>query len=78
MKAQEVKQEKGKAINRHRAVRYESSTPAVVKAAGVSAGTATVYAYAQNGVFKKVKDTVSAPKSARKAQSTGKRVFVVV
>lgn len=65
LKGKEIKQEKRKIIQRHRAVRYESLNPAVAtvekktgKITGVSAGTTTIYAYAQNGVYKKIPVTV--------------------
>ncbi len=62
IKAKEVK--KDKTIKRHRKVAFESSNPkvATVSSKGVvtakKKGTCYIYAYAQNGVFKKVKVTV--------------------
>lgn len=56
--------EKGKKISKHRAVCYESSNPqiATVTKKGVikakKKGTCYVYAYAQDGVYKKIKVTV--------------------
>ena len=54
----------GTKVKRHAAVRYESSDPAVATVSakgvvrGVSRGTAYVYAYAQNGIAKRVKVVV--------------------
>ncbi len=54
----------GKKLVNHRAVSYESSNPAVatVSSKGVitakKKGTCTIYVYAQNGIYKKVKVTV--------------------
>lgn len=54
----------GKNVKKHVAVRYESSKPKVAKVSksgkitAKKKGTCYVYAYAQNGVFKKIKVTV--------------------
>ena len=62
IKAKEVK--KDKTIKRHRKIAFESSNPkvAAVSSKGVvtakKKGTCYIYAYAQNGVFKKIKVTV--------------------
>jgi len=62
IKAKEVK--KDKTIKRHRKVSYESTNTkvAAVNSKGVitakKKGTCYIYAYAQNGVFKKIKVTV--------------------
>ena len=51
-------------LKKHRTVKYETSNKAVAtvsskgKIKGVKKGTAYIYAYAQNGVSKKVKVTV--------------------
>ena len=58
IKASEIK--KDKKIRRHRAICYESSNTAVAtvnakgKVKGVKKGKCTIYAYAQNGVYKTV------------------------
>ena len=52
------------ALKKHRVVKYESSNTKVAtvtskgKIKGIKKGTAYVYAYAQNGVAKKIKVTV--------------------
>lgn len=62
LKAKEVKQ--SKKIKKHRAIAYESSNPevATVSKKGViqakKKGSCSIYAYAQNGVYKKIKVTV--------------------
>ena len=64
LKAKAVPQSKKLKVKKHRAVLYESSNIniATVSKKGVvkakSKGTCYVYAYAQNGVFKKIKVTV--------------------
>ena len=64
LKAKAVPQNKKKKLYRHRGIAYESSNPkvATVSSKGVikgkKKGTCYVYAYAQNGVFKKIKVTV--------------------
>ncbi|MBQ9179402.1 MAG: Ig-like domain-containing protein [Firmicutes bacterium] len=51
-------------VKKHRSLVYESSNPKVAKISGkgvvkaLKKGTATIYAYAQNGVFKSVRITV--------------------
>lgn len=51
-------------VKKHRAIKYETSNPKVAKVngkgavKGVGKGTCFVYAYAQNGAFKRVKVTV--------------------
>ncbi len=62
--AKETPETKGKKVQRHRKVKYESSNPAVAKVNGkgkITAkkkGTAYIYVYPQNGLYKKVKVTV--------------------
>lgn len=62
IKASEVK--KDKKINKHRKIAFESTNTAVAtvnskgKITGKKKGTCYIYAYAQNGVYKKVKVTV--------------------
>lgn len=62
IKAKEVKADK--TIKRHRAVCYESSNPSIATVSskgvvkGVKKGTCYIYAYAQNGVYKRIKVTV--------------------
>ena len=62
IKAKEVRA--NKPLRRHRKLCYESSNPDVATVTkkgvikGKSKGTCTIYAYAQNGVFKKIKVTV--------------------
>ncbi|MBR2547296.1 MAG: InlB B-repeat-containing protein [Eubacterium sp.] len=65
IKAKEIKAEKGKVIRPHRVISYESSKPEVAKVekktgkvTAVAAGTTYIYAYAQDGVYKKIKITV--------------------
>ena len=64
LKAKAVPQSKKLKVQRHRAVKYESSNPAVATVSskgvikGKKKGTCYVYAYAQVGVFAKVKVTV--------------------
>ena len=64
LKAKAVPQAKKLKVRKHRAVRYETSNPAVAQVngkgtvKGVGKGTCFVYAYAQNGVCAKVKVTV--------------------
>ena len=63
--AKAVKASKKLKVKKRRALKYESSDTAVatVSSKGVitakAAGTCYVYAYAQNGVFKKIKVTVN-------------------
>ncbi len=63
LKAKQVKK-KGTKVSTHRKVAYESSNPKVVtvsskgRVTAKGKGTAYVFAYAQNGVFAKVKVTV--------------------
>lgn len=63
IKAKEVKPKKGK-VKRHRPIKYESLNPKVATVnakgvvKGVKKGKTSVFAYAQNGVFAKVKVTV--------------------
>ena len=51
-------------VKKHRALKYESTNPAVATVSskgvvkGVSKGTCSVYAYAQNGIYKKINVTV--------------------
>lgn len=51
-------------VRKHRGLKYESTNPAVATVSskgvvkGVSKGTCSVYAYAQNGVYKKINVTV--------------------
>lgn len=62
LKAKEVK--KDKKIKQHRAIVFESSNPAVATVSkkgvikGVQKGRCYVYAYAQNGVYKRIKISV--------------------
>lgn len=64
IKAKEIPQSKKQKVKRHRKIKYESSNPKVAKVNGkgkVTAkkkGTATIFVYAQNGLYKKVKVTV--------------------
>ena len=64
LKAKAVPQSKKLKVKKHRAVLYESSNIniATVSKKGVvkakNKGTCYIYAYAQNGVFKKIKVTV--------------------
>ncbi len=64
LKTKEVPQSKAKKVKRHRKVKYESSNTAVAKVTqkgkikAKKKGTAYIYAYAQNGLYKKVKVTV--------------------
>lgn len=64
LKASEVKDEARKTISAHRPIKYESIHPKVAKVnknggiTGKKAGTTTIYVYAQNGLYKKVKVTV--------------------
>lgn len=64
LKASEVKENKKKKISRHRKITFESTNPKVAtvsnkgKIKAKAKGTCYVYAYAQNGVYKKVKVTV--------------------
>ena len=61
VKATEVPASKKLKIKRHRKVAFESSNPAVAtvsssgKIKAKSKGKCYVYAYAQNGIFKKIK-----------------------
>ena len=53
-----------KKISTHRKIKYESSNTAVAKVSSsgkvtaVGSGTCYIYAYAQNGVYKRLKVTV--------------------
>ena len=64
LKASEVKEEKKLKINTKQKIKFESSDPKVAtvnnsgKITGKKKGKATVWAYAQNGIFKSVKVTV--------------------
>ena len=64
LKTKVVAQSKKLKIKNHRKIAFESSKPSVVKVnskgkiKGVKKGTAYIFAYAQNGVAKKVKVTV--------------------
>ena len=64
LKASEVKDEKKKTIKQHRKIKFESSNKAIAtvnakgKITGKKKGTATIYVYAQNGLYKTVKVTV--------------------
>ena len=63
LKAKALKK-RGTKVKKYAALRYESSDPAVATVSakgvvrGVSKGTAYVYAYAQNGLAKRVKVVV--------------------
>jgi uncharacterized protein YjdB len=64
IQASEVKDEKKKSIKAHRKLCYESDNPKVAKVSakgkitGKKKGKATVWAYAQNGIFKAIQVTV--------------------
>ena len=64
LKAKAVPQARKLKVKKHRAIKYETSNPAVAKVSGkgtvkgVGKGTCYVYAYAQNGTCAKVKVTV--------------------
>ena len=63
IKAKEVPQSKSKKVKRHRKVAYESSNKKIAKVSkgkitAKKKGTAYIYVYAQNGLYKKVKVTV--------------------
>lgn len=65
LKSKEIKQERGKVIRRHRLVSYESINTKIAKVGkktgkikAVGKGTTYIYAYAQDGVYKKIKVTV--------------------
>ena len=64
LKAKEVAANKKLKVKRHRKVAYESSDPAVASVTskgvikGKKKGKCTVYPYAQNGVFRKIKVTI--------------------
>lgn len=64
IKATENKEEKKLKVKTHRKVKFESSDKKIAtvnnsgKITGVKKGKATVYAYAQNGIYKTVKVTV--------------------
>ena len=64
LKATENKEEKKLKVKTHRAVKFESSDPKVAtvnnsgKITGKKKGKATVWAYAQNGIFKAIQVTV--------------------
>ena len=64
VKSKVSKVSKKKALKKHRVVKYESSNKKIAtvtsagKIKGIKKGTAYVYAYAQNGVAKKIKVTV--------------------
>ena len=64
LKAKAVPQAKKLKVKKHRAIKYESSNPAVAQVngkgavKGVGKGTCYIYAYAQNGTSAKVKVTV--------------------
>ena len=55
---------KGNSIKQHRKIKFESSDKAIAtvnakgKITGKKKGKATVYAYAQNGIYKAIKVTV--------------------
>ena len=59
-----AKQVKSGKVKKHRGIAYESSNPAIAtvtgkgKVRGINRGTCFIYAYAQNGISKKVKVTV--------------------
>ena len=59
-----VKQAAGAKLKKHAGIRYESSNPAVAsvsskgKIKGLKKGKVVIYAFAQNGINKKVKITV--------------------
>ena len=59
-----AKQVKSGKVKKHRGIAYESSNPAIAtvtgkgKVRGINRGTCCIYAYAQNGISKKVKVTV--------------------
>jgi uncharacterized repeat protein (TIGR02543 family) len=65
IKSKEIKAEKRKWIAKHRNVNYESTNPKVASVTKVSGkirakkkGTAYIYAFAQDGVYKRIKVTV--------------------
>jgi uncharacterized protein YjdB len=64
IKASEVKEEKKLKIKTHRKIKFESSNKKIAtvdkngKIKGKKKGKATVYAYAQNGIYKAIKVTV--------------------
>lgn len=64
IKATEVKDEKKKTIKQHRKIKFESSNKAIAtvnakgKITGKKKGKTTIYAYAQNGLYKKIAVTV--------------------
>ena len=64
LKATENKEEKKLKVKTHRAVKFESSNKAIAtvnnsgKITGKKKGKATVWAYAQNGIFKAIQVTV--------------------
>ena len=64
LKAKAVPQARKLKVKKHRAIKYETSNPAVAKVSGkgtvkgVGKGTCYIYAYAQNGTCAKVKVTV--------------------
>ena len=65
LKASEVKDEPAKKISAHRKIKYESINPKVAKVnkngkiTAKKKGKTTLYVYSQNGLYKKVKVTVS-------------------
>ncbi|MBR3164765.1 MAG: Ig-like domain-containing protein [Lachnospiraceae bacterium] len=65
LKAKIIRAAKKRKIKNWRKLRYESSDPATAAVSGkgvikgIKAGSCYVYAYAQNGVFKKIKITVT-------------------
>ena len=64
LKAKAVPQARKLKVKKHRAIKYETSNAAVAQVnskgtvKGVGKGTCYIYAYAQNGVFRKIKVTV--------------------
>ena len=64
IKASEIKDEKKKKIAKHRRINFESQNTDICKVSkkgkikAVGKGTTYVYAYAQNGLYKKIKVTV--------------------
>ncbi|MGI6737692.1 MAG: Ig-like domain-containing protein [Anaerovoracaceae bacterium] len=64
LKTKAVKQSKKLKVQKYRGIRYESSDPEVAAVSGsgvikaAAKGRCTIYAYAQNGAYAKVKVTV--------------------
>jgi uncharacterized protein YjdB len=76
IKSSEVKAEKGKTIKKHRNINYESGNPKIATVTKVSGkikakspGTTYVYAYAQDGVFKRIKVIVGTKADLDKAKA---------